>query len=348
MTKRDCLLIDGSEGEGGGQLLRTSLALSMVTGKPFEMIHVRAKRPNPGLQAQHLQSLLAAQQVCAATVEGATKGSLKVRFMPGTPRSGIYRFDIGTAGATSLVLHTVYLPLHLGEQPSTVHILGGTHVPWSPTYHHLVEAWLPCLRSMGIGLELTLRRAGFYPHGGGELVAHLEPAATIQPLCLDARGPLQEVRVFSAHTNLTDVVAERQACAAQHMLQSAGLQPVVEQTQLASLSRNTICAITGVFQHARVCYTALGERGTRAEQVAEEACRAFLAFLRTEATVDEYLADQLLLPLALASGPSRFRTPRLTQHLLTNMATIRKFLPVGMRYTGTLGQPGNVEVTPAS
>ena len=154
--------------------------------------------------------------------------------------------------------------------------------------------------------------------------------------------------MFSAHTNLTDVVAERQACAAQHMLQSAGLQPVVEQTQLASLSRNTICAITGVFQHARVCYTALGERGKRAEQVAEEACRAFLAFLRTEATVDEYLADQLLLPLALASGPSRFRTPRLTQHLLTNMATIRKFLPVGMRYTGTLGQPGNVEVTPVS
>jgi RNA 3'-phosphate cyclase len=348
MTERDWVLIDGSEGEGGGQLLRTSLALSMVTGKPFEMIHVRAKRPKPGLQAQHLQALLAAQQICAAIVEGASKGSLRLRFIPGAPRSGTYRFDIGTAGATSLVLHTAYLPLHLREQPSTVQILGGTHVPWSPTYNHLVEAWLPCLRAMGLRLELTLQRAGFYPHGGGALIARLEPVAAIQPLCLNARGPLQEVRVFSAHTNLTDAVAERQARAAQRMLQNAGLQPVVAQTQLSSLSRNTVCAITGVFQHARVCYTALGERWKRAEQVAEEACRPFLTFLRTEATVDEYLADQLLLPLALASGPSMVRTPRVTQHLLTNMATIRQFLPVGIRYTGTLGQPGDVEVTPAS
>jgi RNA 3'-terminal phosphate cyclase (ATP) len=155
------------------------------------------------------------------------------------------------------------------------------------------------------------------------------------------------VSIYSAHTNLRDEVAERQTRAAQRLLQDAGLQPVIEQTHLPSRSRNTICAITGVFEHTQVCYTALGERGKRAERVAEEACGAFLAFLRTEATVDEYLADQLLLPLALASGPSRFRMPRVTAHLLTNIATIRQFLPIEVRLTAGLGEPGDVEVIPS-
>ena len=149
MSEHNWVVIDGSEGEGGGQLLRTSLTLSMVTGMPFEMVHIRAKRPNPGLQAQHLQALLAAHQICAATLEGAAKGSMQVRFIPGMPRSGSYRFDIGTAGATSLVLHTLYLPMGRAGKPSTLQIIGGTHVAWSPSFNHLVEAWLPCLRRIG-------------------------------------------------------------------------------------------------------------------------------------------------------------------------------------------------------
>jgi RNA 3'-terminal phosphate cyclase (ATP) len=342
------VLVDGSEGEGGGQLLRTSLALSVVTGLPFEMVNIRAKRPNPGLQAQHLQALLAAQQICGATVEGASKGSLSVRFMPGPPHGGQYRFDIDTAGATSLVLHTVYLPLLHCTQPSTVRISGGTHVAWSPTFNHLVGAWLPCLRAMGGAIDLTLRRAGFYPEGGGEIVARIEPAAALHPLRLETRGPLREVSVYSASTNLPDDVVGRQTRTAQRLLQEAGLQPEVEQVHVPSRSRNTICAITGVFQHTQVCYTALGERGKRAERVAEEACGAFLAFLHTEATVDEYLADQLVLPLALARGPSRFRTPRITSHLLTNIATIRKFLAVEVRLSGVLGSQGDVDVLPTS
>jgi RNA 3'-terminal phosphate cyclase (ATP) len=348
MTERGWVRIDGSEGEGGGQLLRTSLTLSMLTARPFEIIHIRAGRPNPGLQAQHLQALLAAQEICAATVEGAAKGSLQARFIPGEARGGHYRFDIGTAGATSLVLHTLYLPLSRCHQPSPVQIRGGTHVLWSPTYEHLTDAWLPCLRAMGLKLQLTLLRAGFYPHGGGELVARIDPVAAIQPLRLTSRGTLQEVRVFSAHTNLKDEVARRQARAAEHLLRQAGLQPVVEASHLPSLSRNTICAVTGSFQHTQVCYSAVGERGKRAEQVAEEACRAFLAFLRTDATVDEYLADQLLLPMALASGPSFMRTPQVTQHLLSNIATIQKFLPAVIHLSGALGDPGDIEVTPCS
>jgi RNA 3'-terminal phosphate cyclase (ATP) len=338
--------IDGAEGEGGGQLLRTSLTLSMVTGTPFEMVNIRAKRPNPGLQAQHLQAILAAQAICGAAVEGAAKGALAVRFRPGRPRSGQYRFDIGTAGATSLLLHTLYLPLHACAQPSTVRLIGGTHVAWSPTFNHLAEAWLPCLRAMGLTLTLTLVRAGFYPEGGGEIVAHLEPATAIQPLRLESRGDLQEVRIYSAHANLRDEVASRQARTAQRLLEAAGLHPVVEQARLPARSRGTVCAIAGVFEGARVCYTALGERGKPAERVAEEACRAFLAFLRTAATVDEYLADQLVLPLALAGGPSRFRTPRITQHLLTNIATVRRFVPIEVRLVGALGEPGDVEIVP--
>src|SRR5690606_28680975 len=165
MLERQGVLVDGSEGEGGGQVLRTALSLSMVTGTPVEIVNIRAKRRNPGLQAQHLQALLAAQQICGATVEGAIHGSRCVRFTPGPPRGGSYRFDIGTAGATSLVLHTVYLPLLRCAQGSTVQIIGGTHVPWSPTFNHLVDAWLPQLRAMGVSIDLTLRRAGFYPEG---------------------------------------------------------------------------------------------------------------------------------------------------------------------------------------
>jgi RNA 3'-terminal phosphate cyclase (ATP) len=348
MTQRGWVLIDGSEGEGGGQVLRTSLTLSMLTSRPFEIMRIRAKRPNPGLQPQHLQALLAAQQICGATVEGAEKGSRHVRFIPGETQSGPYRFDIGTAGATSLVLHTLYLPLSRCGQASTLHIHGGTHVPWSPSYPHLVDAWLPCLRAMGFGLELALGRAGFYPHGGGELVVTVQPATALQPLRLASRGDLQEVRVFSAHSNLTDEVASRQARAAERLLRQAGLRPVVEETHLPSWSRNTVCAITGTFQHTQVCYSALGERGKRAEQVAEEACRAFLTFLHTDATVDEYVADQLLLPMALANGPSMLRTPRITSHLLTNIATLQKFLPTVIRLAGEPGQPGAVEVVPSA
>jgi RNA 3'-terminal phosphate cyclase (ATP) len=340
------VLIDGSEGEGGGQLLRTSLTLSMLTGRPFEIIQIRAKRPRPGLQAQHLQALVAAQQICAATVEGAQKDSLHVRFSPEEPRSGHYRFDIGTAGATSLVLHTLYLPLSRCDQPSTVRIRGGTHVLWSPTYHYLADAWLPCLQAMGLRLDLTLLRAGFYPHGGGELAANIAPVTAIQPLKLTTRGPLQAVRVFSAQTNLTDEVARRQARAAVRVLRQAGLQPSVVATHLPSLSRNTVCIVTGIFEHTRVCYSALGERGKRAEQVAEEACREFLAFLRSDATVDAHLADQLVLPMALASGASVMRTPQVTQHLLTNIATIQKFLPVTIHLSGALGASADVEVIP--
>jgi RNA 3'-phosphate cyclase len=348
MTPPGWVLIDGLEGEGGGQVLRTSLALSMLTSQPFEMIRIRAKRPNPGLQPQHLQALLAAQQICAATVEGAQKGSRHVRFIPGETRGGPYRFDIGTAGAASLVLHTLYLPLSRCDQPSTLHIHGGTHVPWSPSYPHLVDAWLPCLRSMGFRLELNLLRAGFYPHGGGELVVTIQPVTTLQPLSLVSRGDLQELRVFSAHTNLTDEVASRQARAAERLLRQAGLRPVMEETHIPSLSRNTVCAITGTFQNTQVCYSALGERGKRAEQVAEESCRAFLTFLHTDATVDEYVADQLLLPMALANGPSMLRTPRITSHLVTNIATLQKFLPTAIRLSGELGRAGAVEVVPSA
>ncbi|MBI3328937.1 MAG: RNA 3'-phosphate cyclase, partial [Nitrospinae bacterium] len=211
-----------------------------------------------------------------------------------------------------------------------------------------VEAWLPCLQRMGFHMELTLQRAGFYPQGGGELGTRIHPIPAIQPVRLETRGALQAVRVFSAHTNLKDEVADRQARAAQRALREAGLHPIIECTHLPSLSHNTVCAVTGIFEATRVCYTALGERGKRAEQVAEEACTAFLAFLQTAATVDEYLADQLLLPLALATGPSVFWTPRVTQHLLTNLATIQTFLPVTIGLTGTLGHPGRVEVIPAA
>ena len=202
--------IDGSYGEGGGQVLRTSLALSALTGKELEIFNVRAGRARLGLRPQHLQAVKAATAICRAEVSGADIGSQTIRFVPGRVRAGDYRFDIGTAGSTSLVLHTVYLPLALSAGGSSrVTITGGTHVPLSPCFHYLDLSWRWHLAHVGIALMLTMERAGFYPPGGGIIHAAIESASRARSLCLDQRGALLRVRGISA-ARLPAHVAERQ------------------------------------------------------------------------------------------------------------------------------------------
>ncbi|RMF83846.1 MAG: RNA 3'-phosphate cyclase [Nitrospinota bacterium] len=339
------ITIDGSQGEGGGQILRTTLSLSLLTGIPFTMVRIRAGREKPGLRPQHLQAILACQRIAQARVEGARIGSTEIRFWPGKVRGGEYRFDIGTAGATSLLLHTLFLPLSFAEEETYLWLRGGTHVPWSPTYEFLAECWLYFMRRLGFDLDLRLLRAGFYPQGGGEMEVWIRPVKRLFPLQLLERGALLKITGYSAQANLKEEVALRQARYGKQLLKQAGFEVEMETATLPSLSRNTTFALTAYFTHSRCCYTALGARGKRAEKVAEEACQKLLHFLRQNGAVDEYMADQLILPLAWAGHDSSFSVSTITSHLLTNIHTVSAFLPVKITVQGELGSEGTVTLT---
>ncbi|GIX49340.1 MAG: ribosomal subunit interface protein [Candidatus Tectimicrobiota bacterium] len=339
------LQIDGARGEGGGQILRSALTLSLLTGTPVHLINIRARRPKPGLMPQHLQAVQAAAAVGEAEVEGAFLGSQALRFVPRGRRGGTFRFDIGTAGATSLVLQTVFLPLSAAAEPSHLTLTGGTHVPWSPCHHYLELHWLPLMRRLGCDAELRLELAGFYPQGGGRVRAHIRPVARLVPLQLTVRGRLLGIRGLSAVANLDLSIAERQRLQALQRLAPYCREVDIEVVRLPARGKGTLLLLLAQFEHARCCYYALGERGKPAERVADEAVEQLLAFLHSEAAVDEFLADQLLLPLAFAPGTSELTTARVTQHLLTNAEVIRQFLPVEIDIRGALGAPGWLRLT---
>lgn len=318
--------LDGSQGEGGGQILRTSLALSLLTGKPFHLRNVRARRPKPGLQPQHLMSVRAAAAVGGATLRGASLHSSDLVFEPGHVQAGNYRFDIGTAGATGLVLQTVYLPLALrGGGPSALTLVGGTHVNASPCFHFLDTTWRPYLALLGLTVSLRLLRPGFYPRGGGVVEANVQPCNQIRPIQLNERG---EVRVsgFSAVAGLPEEIAERQARRAASRLKQEGVRADIRLETWPG-GPGTVLALVAETTPAPALFFGLGARGKRAERVADEAADQCLAYLRAApAAVDAHSADQLVLPLALADGPSTFTVAEVTQHLLTNIAVIRQFI----------------------
>ena len=343
------LTIDGSFGEGGGQILRSSLTLSLLTGTAFEIERIRAGRKQSGLRPQHLRAVAAAATISSARVEGAEIGSQRLRFEPGKIKPGRYYFKIGTAGSTSLVLHTVHLPLALAEGRSVVEIAGGTHVPFSPTFDYLSEQWLWALRLMDLSAQLTLERAGFYPKGGGAIRAEILPQAgrPIRPMMLTYRGSLVEVTGTSAVANLPASVGERQTRRAARRLAGAGIANRIETVSLPAVGKCTAVCLVARFAHTQACHTALGAPGKPAERVADEAADAFFAHLETRACLDRYLADQVLLPLALAEGPSAFTTSRVTDHLRTNAEVIRQFLPARIEIEPRPDGSGLVQVGPA-
>ncbi|MFW6161912.1 MAG: RNA 3'-terminal phosphate cyclase [Planctomycetota bacterium] len=343
----DVLQIDGSEGEGGGQILRTALALSLVTGRPFEIANLRAGRKKPGLRPQHLTGLKAAAKICSADLEGARIGSRTVRFQPAAVRTGTYEFDIKTAGSTSLLLHTLYLPLALAANRTVLLLTGGTHVPFAPTFHCLDRQWAPLLRRIGMDVELELLRAGYYPEGGGQIRAKVRPTQRVQPLTLGPRGALDRLEGLSAVSNLDRSIAERQRRQALQRLQEAGLHPGIEVAELPSRGKGTVLHLLATFEGGgRACFDALGARGKRAERVADEACDDLLAFLTTGGALDAHAADQIILPLALADGPSEFPVPAVSGHLLTNARVIERFLDCEIAIDGARDAEGTVSVTP--
>ncbi len=336
--------IDGSHGEGGGQVLRTSLALSLITGKPFHLRKIRAKRTKPGLQAQHLMSVRAAAEIGAATAQGDRLGSGDLRFEPGAVRPGQYHFKVGTAGATSLVLHTICLPLALAGGASTVTIEGGTHVKASPCFHFLERSWAPYLKSIGVHVEVSLERAGFYPRGGGRIHACITSTSDLRGFTGMAAAPIRRVRIHSVVAGLPDHVADRLVQTAHRRLSALGLE--VETCRQAwpggpgcmlGIELTTIPAPTFLF--------ALGERGKPAEVVAKEAIEQIECFLAVQPLgVDEHSADQMLLPLALAKGASEFRVAAISSHLRTNATVIQHFLTRAIKIEGAVGEPGIVRI----
>lgn len=324
------LQLDGTMGEGGGQVLRSALTLAILTARPFTLVNIRATRPNPGLGYQHLAAVRAAAAISAAQVEGDRLGSQSLRFSPGVATPGVYRVDIGTAGATGLVLQTLLLPLALASGASELTITGGTHVPWSPCYHYLDWHWRPLLAQIGIAFALQLPRAGFYPQGGGELQAGVSGDARPRPIDLHSRGNLRRVRGLSAVARLPEEIGERQRRRALHALSHLGVDVQIELCTLDAVSPGTLLLLLLECEYSQACFFALGARGKPAERVADEATESLLRLVAGDGAVDLWMADQLLLPLALADGVSRIRTSAITDHLHTNAAVIRRFLPVGI------------------
>jgi RNA 3'-terminal phosphate cyclase (ATP) len=336
--------IDGMMGEGGGQVLRSSLTLSLLTGTPVRLTRIRAGRAKPGLRYQHRMAVQAAACISGACVEGDRIGSQELYFSPGVVVPGSYHFDIGTAGSTSLVLQTVLLPLAMAAGESRLHICGGTHVPWSPCFHYLDWHWRVLLARLGVSFELDLLMAGFYPQGGGEVHAVLPGSARPRGIQLCERGRLLRVRGLSAVANLAGEIGVRQRNTAMRQLRGLGCDIDIAVTALPARSCGTVMVLLAEFEHSQACFFALGERGKRAERVAAEAADELLKFLATDGAVDRWLADQLLLPLSCTGQTSMLRTSEVTTHLLTNAEVVRRFLPVDITVSGAPGEAATIRV----
>jgi RNA 3'-terminal phosphate cyclase (ATP) len=340
------ITLDGRMGEGGGQILRTCLSLSLLTGKPFSIINIRSGRSKPGLRPQHLSAVILAQKIGDALVEGAEIGSSRLSFIPQEVQGGNYKFDIGTAGSTSLVVQSVYLPLSFGDRASKLRLTGGTHVPYAPTYDWIKLNWLYHLESIGFDISLELEEAGFYPQGGGSLRVIINPVNQLSGLEITNRGRLKQIRGISAVANLDRKIAERQRNQVITRIGAKFHLNDIRIRQLPSRFKGTSIALVCEFEHTRCCYTALGAIGKPAEKVADEVCEQVEAFLNSEATIDEYLADQLLLPLSLAGTISDITTPRITKHLTTNAQVIRHFLNANIEISGEIGKTGKILINP--
>ncbi len=323
----NCIELDGSVGEGGGQILRTALSLSMITCTPFRIERIRAKRSKPGLLRQHLTAVQAAAEICGATVSGAAAGSQMLDFAPGKIRGGDYLFAIGTAGSCTLVLQTVLPALWFADGASTLVVSGGTHNPAAPPADFLVRAWLPQIRAMGVDMDIELLRHGFYPAGGGEVSASVRPVPRLRAIELDARGELLGTKAISVIAGVPENVARRE-------LDTVGRRLGEVEREVRALSSlegpGNVLMVELRYAAVTEVFTGFGARGVSAEAVAERVCREAMAYRDGQAAVGEHLADQLALPFALA-GKSGFTTTTMSSHLRTNMAVVERFLPVRFR-----------------
>jgi len=338
------IAIDGSHGEGGGQILRTALALSAATGQGFTLSQIRARRTQSGLRAQHVAAVRAAALACGAKTGGVFEGSPDLRFEPGVVEPGEFRFEIATAGAASLVLEMLLPALATGSTRSQVTITGGTHVPLSPSFDYVARHWSKAVEPLGLHTAFVLEKAGFQPRGGGAVRGCVEPWSRPASLRLEERGALLQVRGVSIEARLKGDVAQRQRDAAQARLwEMRRLEAEWEVGSVPSASPGSFLLLEVAYEKGRGAFGYLGQRGVRPEQLGDRAARRLLRFLEEPGAVDPFLADQLVAPLALARGGGVVATPEVTGHLETAAHVVGLF-GISARVEGRRGLPGVVEV----
>ncbi len=329
--------IDGSYGEGGGQVLRTALSWSTLLTTPLRMYNIRAGRKKPGLAAQHMTCVRALAQICDAEVSGCEFGSQQLIFRPGLIRGGQFCFDVAdirpSAGSTSLILQAVLPVLLHAPAPSEIVIRGGTNVAWSPTFEYLQYVFRPAIAKLGACVHIDRTVGGWYPRGGGEIVVRVAPlASSLKPLNMVHRGEVQRLVVVSTVSQgLPRHILQRQI---QGVCKELGEVPVeIEPVFLTPPGGpGTAVLVAGEFANGIGGCSALGRKGLPAEKVGAAAGRDFCQFLDSDAAVDEHLTDQLLLYLALGDGTSEFATPQITEHLRTVAWAIRQFWPVPIEF----------------
>jgi RNA 3'-terminal phosphate cyclase (ATP) len=325
------IIIDGSYGEGGGQILRTSLSLSACLKKPFFINNIRKGRAKPGILPQHLTAINACSQITQATVEGNELFSLTLKFIPKTIIGGEYYFNVAekkkSAGAVTLVIQAILPILFFAPSPSKIKLEGGTHVPFSPIFDYLENVLLLTIKKFSFFCQAKIERYGFYPVGGGRVVLAVEPfkKATQNFFEFLTRGKLKRVKIISKVGKLSRSIAQRQAEKAYQILKN--FNPEISIEEIESPSPGTYTFIFGEFENINVGFSSLGEIGKPAEKVAEEAAKEFLEYYNSEGVVDYHLADQLPVFIILSNIHCRYQTNKITNHLKTNLWVIQKFLP---------------------
>ncbi len=320
------LTINGSKGEGGGQVLRTALAMSLVTGTPFRIEKIRAGRAKPGLMRQHLTAVQAAKDVGAAHVQGDQIGSQELTFTPSSIDAGNYTFSVGTAGSATLVLQTILPALLIADGPSMLILEGGTHNPFAPPYDFLAKSFVPLVNRMGPTVSTELKRAGFYPAGGGRFQVNITPAQKLTGFDLIERGEIRKRSGKILLSNLPLMIGEREQRTVCHKLGWEQKWVKIE-TVTPSFGPGNVVLLEIESEQVTETFTGFGEKSVKAETVASNAVREVRAYLEAEAPVGKRLADQLMVPLAIA-GSGSFKTVAPTQHSLTNIEVLRSFLDV--------------------
>ncbi len=316
--------IDGSEGEGGGQILRSALALSTLTGEPFKITRIRAKRERPGLAAQHLTAVDGVRTLSGAKVEGARVGSTELAFFPGRVVGGRHRLDVGTAGSITLVLQACMLALAECEERVEIGVKGGTNVRWSPGIDYYQRVLFPLLRGLGAKVEMEVQQRGFYPEGGGEVSVSVEPWERHGHLVVEERGALSELGGVCFSRNLPSHICQRMSDAVRKRFLE--IPPRIENDQGTGPSTGTGIQLWARYENTVLGADALGERGVPADRVGDSAATSLLQEMGSTATLDVHASDQLLPYLALSRGTSKFYVGKVSGHLSTQAGLVRRFL----------------------
>ena len=337
--------IDGSYGEGGGQLLRTAVALSALTHRPVTVHRIRAGRPNPGLAAQHVTALRAVAELAAAEVEGLEVGSSRIMFRPGDLTGGDHAFDVGTAGSVTLVLQAC-LPVAFAAKTSThLRIVGGTDVKWSPPLDYFARVFLPWIRRLGGQADLLSHRRGYYPRGGGEVEIAIQPTPSWSPILISEPGPLERVRGIAHVSNLPEDIPKRMKAAALRRLHGVEDAKIEERTYPSedAVGQGGAVVLWAEREHTLLGADSLAERGKSSERIGEEAAEALEAEILSGATVDVHAADQIVTYLALADRPSAFLVREVSAHLRSMAWLVPQFLGRSVEFQ-SIGELTRVKV----